>query len=694
MQPTRRQLAAGILGAGFVIPTLSLEGVRAAEPPAAPAPKPAAPPSLDELFKPAGLLDTALSPDGAQIACLRVVREEVPNPVKVRGQPKTITKSTAFVVLNRSADLGAKPTYVRVGEFEVEQVEWASDSRLLIWVNLRADAKGNLFGMQYGDVFYPFPVRRVLSVGVDGASPVVLFGNQPKAVKREFDLGNVVDRLPKEDDYVLMQKWESSRDCYGLYRVNVVTGEAQLAELGERATDGWYIQDGNPVLRFDSNARGTSFSVYGRAPGEERWKLIRKTRRNEMQRYTDIDVVGSTQEPGVLLVSHRADNEEFSSIKLFDVRTLSMGKAFKSIEGADVTAVAMDEADRLIGVAYKRDRQEYGFENPELARHYRALNRFYKDECNVALYDVSLDHNHFLFQVTGPRQPGQFVYYNLMAKHLDVLGDQFEHLTPERLARMETLEIKCRDGAKITAFLSHPLGEARPRPMVVLPHGGPEVRDYYDYNVWVQALCARGWLVLQPNFRGSGGYGKSFGEAGRKQWGDRMQADVEDAVAQVVASGVADPGKLAIMGASYGGYAAVMGVVRQPALYRCAVAIAGDFDLIDSLAFSRKEDGADSEAYAYWVASMGDPKTDQALLKAHSPRERAAEIQAPVMLIHGTEDTIVSPQQSRDMAKTLKKAGKLYEHIELAGEGHSAWSEENRKKVLSESIRFIAKAFG
>jgi pimeloyl-ACP methyl ester carboxylesterase len=694
LQLTRRQLAAGILGAGVVIPALSLGGVRAAEPAAAAPSTSASPPELDELFKPAGLLDVALSPDGTQIASLRVLREEVPNPAKGIGTPKTVTRNTAFVMLNRSADLAAKPTYVRVGAFEVEQVEWASNERLLIWVVMRADPKGNLYGLQSGSSFYPLPVRRVLSVGVDGVSPVVLFGNQPKAVKREFDLGNIVDRLPKEDNYVLMQKWESGRGCYGLYRVNVVTGEAQLSELGVRATDGWYIQDGNPVLRFDSNSRGTSFSVYGRTPGEEHWKLIRKTRRNEMQRYTDMDVVGSTQEPGVLLISHRAEGEEFASIKLFDIRTLAIGKPFKSVEGADLIGVAMDEADRLIGVAYKRDRQEYGFQDPDLARHYRALNRFYKDECNLALYDASLDHSHFLFQVTGPRQPGQFVYYNVKTRHVDVLGDQYEHLKPERLARMETLSIACRDGAKITAFLSHPIGVTGPAPMVVMPHGGPEVRDYYDYNVWVQALAARGWLVLQPNFRGSGGYGKSFGEAGRKNWGERMQADVEDAVAQVVASGVADPRRLAILGASFGGYAAMMGVVRQPELYRCAVAIAGDFDLLDSLAFSRKEDGADSETYAYWVASMGDPKTDQALLRAHSPRQRAEEIKAPVLMITGTDDTIVSPEQSRDMAKTLKQAGKLYELIELEGEGHAGWSETNRKKVLAESIRFITKAFG
>jgi dipeptidyl aminopeptidase/acylaminoacyl peptidase len=675
-------------GAGFVLPALGPDKA------AAEAHPPPVPPSLDDLFQPADLTDTALSPNGSRIAVLRVLRQQKPNPVSGPNQPAMIEKRTAYVALHSSSDLKRKPALVGVGAYEVEQVEWANDERLLVWVRMAKTAAGNPVGLQIGKRFYPMPERRVLSVNADGSAPVVLFAGQSPVSLWDFDLGNIVDRLPKEDHFVLMQKWVGESGCYGLYRVDVRDGRATLVELGEKATDGWYVQDGQPVLRFDSNARGTTFSVFGRSPGQDKWALIRKTRRNEMKRFADLDVVGATPEPGVLLVSHRADREEFAAVKEFDIRTLSVGRTLKSVEGADVTRVVMDEAETLVAIGFKHDRQDYLFEDAGLARHYEEMKRIYQGEANISLYDISLDHQHVIFRVTGPRQPGQFVYYNLKTQHLDILGDQYEHLTPERLARMETLEVTTRDGAKITAYLSHPIGEAKSRPMIVMPHGGPEVRDHYDWDVTVQYLCAQGWLVLQPQFRGSGGFGKSFGDAGRRHWGDRMQEDVEDAVAHVLATGAADPKRLAIFGASYGGYAAMMGVVRQPTLYRCAVCIAGDFDLIDSLAFSRKEDGADSSSYAYWVASMGDPKTDQALLKAHSPRQRVAEIVVPVMMVAGAEDTIVSPQQSRDMAKALKKAGKTYEHIELAGEGHSGWSDANEKKVLTQAMDFIAKAFG
>lgn len=694
MQITRRSLlATGVLAAGLSLPTISF--ARWDGPAAQPADTGESPPTLDELYAAAGLLDVALSPDGSRIAAARELHERVTDTsAKLEnGAPKLTSKRTAYVALHKASDLDAQPGFVKVGDYDIESVEWASEDRLLIAVRMTKDEKGLPLGLMFGPYFIPLPVRRVISVGADGAAPVVLFGNQPKAMKREFDLGMIVDRLWRDPEHVLMQKWERSKSCYGLYRVSVRTGEATLVELGDRLTDTWLTQDGVPVLRFDSNYRGTTFSVYGRAPGEEKWKLVRKTRRNELKRFTGMDAVGMDKEPGVVLVSHRAEGEEFASVKAFDLRTLQFGKTLAAAPGADVNGAFIDEAGELIAYGVSEDRQDYRFKDAELAKHFNGVNGYYQGEANVRLFDASLDHKRFLFRVTGPRYPGQFVFYDVAAKHLNVLGDQYQHLRPGRLARMETLKVKTRDGQTITAFVSHPPGPSKGRPMVVMPHGGPEVRDHYEYHPWVQYLCAQGWLVLQPNFRGSGGLGRTFAVAGHRQWGARMQEDVEDAVAQVVASGAADPKILAIFGASYGGYAAAMGVIRKPGLYRCAVCIAGDFDLKQSLEHTRKEDGADSETYAYWSASMGDLKADAELLRNHSPRQRVAEIAVPLQLWHGSEDAIVTVEQSRQMAKALKKAGKVHEYVEFPGEGHSGWSTGNEKRMLRESVAFIKKAF-
>lgn len=635
------------------------------------------PPSLDELLRQPTALDVALSPDGERIAVLREVREG--------------GKRLSYILINTIANLAAPPTRVMVGDIDVEQVEWANNERLLVWIAITKAADGKATGLWFNGEFIPIPVRRLLAIGADGEQQVVLFNNQAKALKRDFNLSWVVDPLPHDPRGVLMQMWDYTWDAWALHRVDVYTGEATRVERGTRLTDFWFMQDGVPVLRYDSNSRNT-VTVFARAPGEKDWKQIRRFRRNEVRKIEDFDVVGASPEPGVLYVAHRGEGEDVKAIREFDLRTLTMGKVVVQRAGRDLDMVWMDENQQLVAAGYTEDRQAYAFSDPSLAAHFKGINTYFKDKANVRLYDMNLDHSRMLLKVSGPTNPGEFYAYNRTTKSLDLLAEQRPWLSADRLAPMETLKVRTRDGAEITAYLTTPI-KPGPHPLIVMPHGGPEVRDSYDFDLWPQFMAAQGWMVLQPNFRGSGGYGKAFAEAGHRRWGDRMQDDVEDCVDHVLATGRADARRVAIFGASYGGYAALMGVVRRPGLYRCAVAISGDSDLELALEYSRREEGADSPAYAYWVKSIGDPKADAAALRAASPRYRVAEIRAPILLIHGTEDDIVTPQSSREMAKALKKAGKPHELVELKGQGHSGWPLETMHQVLDRSRAFITKAF-
>ncbi len=226
-----------------------------------------------------------------------------------------------------------------------------------------------------------------------------------------------------------------------------------------------------------------------------------------------------------------------------------------------------------------------------------------------------------------------------------------------------------------------------------MPHGGPEVRDSYDFDRLVQLMAAQGWMVLQPNFRGSGGYGETFAKAGRKHWGDRMQEDVEDAVAQVLATGRADPRKVAIFGYSYGGYAALMGAVRKPELYKAVVGVAGVYDLIQSLNETKRDDGADSTSYAYWCETIGDPVADKAMMQAASPALQAERIAAPVLLMHGADDTTVPIRQSQIMASALRAAGKPVDYAEIRDANHNGLKERQWRQIYTRSVDHIAKAF-
>jgi dipeptidyl aminopeptidase/acylaminoacyl peptidase len=636
------------------------------------------PPTIEELLREPDVHDAAISPDGEQLAILRTQVKE--------------GKKSAFVTLSRMADLAARPEAAFIGEQSVSHVEWANNDRLLIWITFHKDEKGQPYGLWFYDTFVPVPVKRVVSVDLKGRDPVVMFAGSRSVLRRGFDASRVVDYLKDDPRHVLMQAWNDGRGAYGLYRVDVYTGTAELAEQGVAATDFWLTQGGVPMLRMDSNSRGTVGWVYGRAPGEKDWKLIRKSRVNELKKLPDFDVVGPTPEAGVFLVCQRMEGRDTRVIRTFDLARLEFGKVVAERPDRDFETAFVDENLKLVGSAYWDDRLNYQFADPALAPHFRAVNAALKNACNVQLYDIDLGHRRMLFKSSGPQEPGSFQVYDREKRSLEYVGHCKPWLSPERLAKTEALKVGTRDGGEITAYLTTPINAgAAALPMVVMPHGGPEMRDYLDYDVTVQALAAQGWLVLQPNFRGSGGYGRAFADQGRRQWGERMQQDVEDAVAQVVASGRADARRLAIFGASYGGYSALMGAVRRPELYKAVVSIAGDADLIESLAFSRREDGADSPAYAYWRTSMGDPKADEALLVRASPARRAAEIKAPVLLIHGTEDTIVDPRQSKLMAKALKAAGKTVELVELKGEGHRNWSDATWKTVLETTTGFIGK---
>jgi dipeptidyl aminopeptidase/acylaminoacyl peptidase len=245
----------------------------------------------------------------------------------------------------------------------------------------------------------------------------------------------------------------------------------------------------------------------------------------------------------------------------------------------------------------------------------------------------------------------------------------------------------------LTAYLTRPVADAPPRPIVVMPHGGPETRDYYDYDPLLQAMAAEGWMVLQVNFRGSSGYGRAFADAGRKHWGDLMQNDIEDALKLVFERYGVDQKRLAICGISYGGYAALMGAVKTPDLYRAVVSIAGVADLPRMMTYERKTQGEDSLTYAYWLKTLGDPWKERPQLVVASPADRADEIKAPVLLMHGELDGIVPVEQSQAMRDALHKARKSVDYVEAVAEGHPLWTHDNNLMMTRRVLDHIRKAF-
>lgn len=630
---------------------------------------------LETFFAPARVRAAALSPSGLRFATLEQLG----------------TKEAPHGVLNvhDAADPEGTGKRFELGPIEVEAMEWANDDRLLIRVAIkeRTDSRARA-GSNIRADSVEFVSRRVLSVSAGTGDVVLLFQNQRQRVKYSIDIGRVVDMLPNDPDHVLMVAWESD-GALGLHRVNVNDGVAERIEKGNSGTFGWQTQGGVPVMRHDINSRGTMETVFVRAPGEVEWTLARRTRVIDAP---DFAWVAETERPGVVLVAARTEGEDTQTIRELDLKTLGFGAPMNARAGRDVLFGLRDSAGLYLGAAYYGERLEYEFAEPALAVHHRALNRFFDNECDVHLTDVDAARNRFIAYVTGPREPGAWFFYDRTARSIVNIG-AIRELDPARLGANERMSVTTRDGATIEAYLTAPPGAA-PGPLVVLAHGGPEARDLRDWDRQVQVLASQGWWVLQPNFRGSGGYGLGFAREGWRRWGDRMQEDIEDAVAQAIAAHGLDAKRVAIMGTSYGGYATMMGAVRRPDLYKAAISISGVSDLPDMLAWENREDDTPGkQIYEFWTKRIGDPATDQAALEAASPRRRAAEVACPVFLVHGVEDPIVPIIQSRRLRDALRGAGKTVELVEVEDAGHADWDSEKEQALMTRYVALLKTAF-
>jgi dipeptidyl aminopeptidase/acylaminoacyl peptidase len=250
------------------------------------------------------------------------------------------------------------------------------------------------------------------------------------------------------------------------------------------------------------------------------------------------------------------------------------------------------------------------------------------------------------------------------------------------------IDYKAADQQEMDGVLTLPPGrEARNLPVIVLPHGGPHARDEPEFDWWAQAYASRGYAVFQPNFRGSTGRSDAFRNASANEWGRKMQTDISDGLAELARRGIVDPKRACIVGASYGGYAALAGVTLQHGIYRCAVAVAPVADLDLLVDTEVRDSGHSAMTVRAYREDLGDPKGYDVV----SPRRHAAQADAPILLIHGKDDTVVSFRHSESMAGALRAAGKPYEFVVLKHEDHWLSVSDTRSQMLAESMRFVQK---
>jgi len=343
--------------------------------------------------------------------------------------------------------------------------------------------------------------------------------------------------------------------------------------------------------------------------------------------------------------------------------------------------------DRLIGRVVVDDDHRYFFFDPDQQRHWEAIVRAFP-AAHLQLESFSDDFRKLIVLVESHAVGLTYFYVDLDAHRSFPVGDEYEGI--DNPATVKRIDYEAADSLRIPAYLTLP-GD-RPEKslaLVVLPHGGPAARDTAEFHWMAQAIASQGYAVLQANFRGSS-LDRQHLEAGFGQWGRKMQTDLSDGVRYLVAQGIVDPGRVCIVGASYGGYAALAGVTLDPGTYRCAVSIAGISDLRRMLHWvDDRHLVSDNRTQRYWDRFLGVGGMSDPLLEQISPARHAAGVGAPVLLIHGEDDTVVPIEQSERMESALRKAGGTVEFLHLKGEDHWLSRNATRAQTLQALMDFL-----
>ncbi len=475
-----------------------------------------------------------------------------------------------------------------------------------------------------------------------------------------------------------------------LYRLNSRTGQLNgpLTLRQPPKVRRWLLgADGVPRVAT-THDKGRC-AVHYLAPGSEQWQEISNEPCYE-QPFAPVMLDSA----GALWVT--AGHHGFSALTTFDVKTKQLAKEpLVSVEGFDFAGnlESIGPGRRVAGVHFLADAPGSAWFAPEMQAIHKKVNALLPHAANkLSCSRLCQDAPALLVTSQSDRQPPQYFIYQTASGKLVELGSARPAIKAAQMGYRDFERYAARDGRTIPVYITTPPGKASgPRPTVVLVHGGPNTRGAsWQWDAEAQFLASRGYLVLQPEFRGSTGYGVEHFMAGWKQWGGTMQDDLADAVAWAVKKGWADPKRVAIMGGSYGGYAAMMGLIKHPDVFRCGVSFAGVSDI--GLRFSVAESDATDDVLDHDLKTLvGDPVTDAAWFAANSPLANAARLKQPILIGHGGLDRRVPIVHATKLRNAVEQHNKQVEWVAYGDEWHGLYHEENRIDFYKRVEAFLGK---
>jgi dipeptidyl aminopeptidase/acylaminoacyl peptidase len=472
--------------------------------------------------------------------------------------------------------------------------------------------------------------------------------------------------------------------CRCLWEVDTRSGNATIIRHGNEFTAAWVVdRNGRAIAREDWDWHHHAYRLLALAAEESaKPKEILRKDDTEHPRLAGLLADGSAV---VVLATNGRPHQAAWALPLDG----SSARVIAEEPDADITNVYTDpHTGAIIGVYVSGTISKIHWLDSSAQHRQEALQRAFPGR-DIDIYGWTLDGTKTLARVETPSNAPVYYLVDFTAHRADIAAEEYPALAGITLADVKGISYKARDGKEIPAYLTTPPAKAAaPLPLVVVPHGGPQARDYLQFDWLAQFLASRGYAVLQPQFRGSIGFGDAFQEAGYRQWGGLMQDDITDGVRAMIDQGVADPHRVCIVGASYGGYAALAGAAFTPDLYSCAVSISGVTDLP---ALMRESvpiyGGALSTSLSDWKMRIGAPNDPS--LAAKSPINSVKSIRIPVLIVYGTGDAVVPNEQSERMARALKAAGKSVTVSVLQGEDHWLSHTETRVQVLKDLDAFL-----
>jgi dipeptidyl aminopeptidase/acylaminoacyl peptidase len=467
-----------------------------------------------------------------------------------------------------------------------------------------------------------------------------------------------------------------------LVRIDLENGHTDPVAMPAGGDTEWLVgPSGQVLLRAVTDSRGETFRLFPGAIGGAPL-LTDKVEKGSFR----IDLEGLGRTPDKLLLWERSEDD----VRLREV-SISSGEEGEVLASGDNTATGLydRETHLLIGLTSHAG-DEVRLFDPAMQKKINDARAAWPG-LHSQLISYGRGFNRMIFLTDGKGDAGTYWLVDIAARSAIPMGRVNPDIPAADVGDVQRVDYKAADGLAMDGVLTLPPGrEPKNLPLVVLPHGGPIVPgDKVQFDWWAQAFASRGYAVFQPNYRGTLGRGEAFRKAAFGQFGRKMQTDISDGVDALAKQGLVDPKRACIVGGSYGGYAALAGVTVEQGRYRCAVSVAGIGDLAGFQIWVGEHQGTDMRATSFWRELMGASAGQD--LKDISPQRLAARADAPILLIHGVDDTVVPIEQSQGMERALKSAGKPVDFVTMPGEDHWLSREATRQAMLNASVAFVQK---